>query len=955
MRSFFKHILCVSVSVSLLVSCSNTNSVLLPQGITLVEQQGAISHNSDRVVIEYQKYQLDNGLTLILQPDSSTPLVHVDVTYHVGSNREDIGKSGFAHFFEHMMFQGSKHVGDQQHFKIVQEAGGSMNGSTTKDRTNYYQTVPANQLEKVLWLESDRMGFLLEAVSQEKFEIQRETVKNERAQRVDNAPYGLISERVGEALYPREHPYSWQPIGYIEDLNRVQVQDLKDFFLRWYGPNNAVLTIGGDFDPEQTLAWVNTYFSGIPSGPDVSNPTPNVPVLDESRYISLEDKIASPMLYMQYPTTVMGSEDEIYLDMFADILGGGKSSILYQNLVKTGLANSAGAYHRCEELSCSLVVYADANPSVNPKLSDMLELVDASIEQFAQRGVSEADVQRVSESFRAAAIFNLDSVSGKVGLLALGETFKQDPQFVLKQISNYQKVSNQDVQNAYQTFVQDKPRVLLSLVPKGKLEWQIQESNYSPQPRNLPPYQSVAEDELVYREAIDPTSLDRSIMPAAGDPVSVKVPSFWNASLNNGLAIMASSEQSNPTTSIEIQIPGGSLAEDPEHYGLARLTASLLNQSSQLRGAETIADELEALGSNVGFSSGLYTQTIELESLSENLDRSIEILVERLLKPAFDSQEFEVLRSRHLQSMQQKQQRPSWLANIKIQSLIYGEDSRLGSSSDGSFESVNNIDTSLIKAYWATTYRPSGANLVAVSNLDQQQLMSALKPLEAWMGEAKQMERFEANYPSKGGKLYLIDRPGSVQSVLRISRPALPYDATGELYLASLMNFNFGGNFNSRINLNLREDKGFTYGVSSGFSAFRDAGAFTIDADIRGDAIAQSIQELLNEMQRYKDTGPSQEEMDYLRSAISQQEALSYELPTQKVDFLFHMLNYQLSPSFVEEQNQIVQTVTAEQLQVLAQKYLNPDQMQFVVVGDKQQIIESLAQLPLEIIEVPSN
>ena len=277
----------------------------LPEGITLVDE---VKPSSDKVVIPYTKYQLENGLTVILSPDDSEPLVHVDVTYHVGSAREEIGKSGFAHFFEHMMFQGSENVGDQEHFKIITEAGGTLNGTTNRDRTNYFETVPSNQLEKMLWLESDRMGFLLDAVSQRKFEIQRDTVKNERAQTYENRPYGLMWERMGEALYPEGHPYSWQPIGYVEDLDRVDVNDLKAFFLRWYGPNNAVLTIGGDIDVEDTLEWVNKYFGPIPKGPEVEKAEKQPAVLTEDKYITLEDNIRQPMVLAGWPTTYRGEE-----------------------------------------------------------------------------------------------------------------------------------------------------------------------------------------------------------------------------------------------------------------------------------------------------------------------------------------------------------------------------------------------------------------------------------------------------------------------------------------------------------------------------------------------------------------------------------------------------------------------------------------------------------------------
>ncbi|WP_427982180.1 M16 family metallopeptidase, partial [Agarivorans sp.] len=391
------------------------NEPSLPSGMRLVEQAEA---NGSELQIGYKKYRLANGLTVLLYQDQSAPLVHVDVTYHVGSSREQQGKSGFAHFFEHMMFQGSKHVGDQEHFRIINEAGGTMNGSTTQDRTNYYQTVPANQLEKVLWLEADRMGFLLDAVSQKKFEIQRDTVKNERAQRVDNAPYGLLSERVGEALYPRDHPYSWQPIGYVEDLNRVDVNDLKAFFLRWYGPNNAVLSIGGDIDEAQTLEWVNKYFGTIPSGPEVPKVTPWPAQLTQTRYISLEDRVHIPLLYISYPTVYAGAEDEVALDMFSEILGGGKSSLLHQSLVESGKALSAGSSHYCREIACTLAIYVRANPQSGLTLAELMKDVDQAIDDFAARGVSQADLQRVRSSLKASTIYSLESVADVVTQLA---------------------------------------------------------------------------------------------------------------------------------------------------------------------------------------------------------------------------------------------------------------------------------------------------------------------------------------------------------------------------------------------------------------------------------------------------------------------------------------------------------------------------------------------------------
>src|ERR1044071_6110490 len=409
-----------------------------------------VTKKGDEIVIPYEKYVLPNGLTLIVHEDHSDPIVHVDVTYHVGSAREEIGKSGFAHFFEHMMFQGSDHVKDEEHFKIVTDAGGTLNGSTNRDRTNYFETVPSNQLEKMLWLEADRMGFLLDAVTQKKFEVQRATVKNERGQRYDNVPYGLVNEVTAKNLYPYGHPYSWLTIGYVEDLNRVNVEHLKNFFMRWSGPNNAVVTIGGDVNTKEVVQLAEKYFGAIPKGPEVKNMTPQSFTLPSTRYISYTDNYAKlPQLRVTYPGVPAYHKDEAPLDCLADIIGGpaNKNSIMYQQFVKTQQAVNAYCVNPTSELSGEFSFAV--TPFPGKKLSDMEQMVREAIAAFEKRGVTDEDIEKFRNVREAETIMGLETVSGKVSQLAAYQTFKGNPNYIATDLKRYQALTKADVMRVY--------------------------------------------------------------------------------------------------------------------------------------------------------------------------------------------------------------------------------------------------------------------------------------------------------------------------------------------------------------------------------------------------------------------------------------------------------------------------------------------------------------------------
>ncbi len=932
-----------------LSGCQSRGDVAaLPEGITLLET--VRSDDENRIVIPYTKYQLENGLTVILHEDMSDPLVHVDVTYHVGSGREEVGKSGFAHFFEHMMFQGSENVGDEQHFKIVSEAGGTLNGTTNPDRTNYFQTVPANQLEKMLWLEADRMGFFLDAVTQEKFEVQRDTVKNERGQRMDNTPYGRLNERINEALYPAGHPYSWQTIGYIEDLNRVGVNDLKEFFLRWYGPNNATLSIGGYFDKAETLDWINKYFGSIPRGPEVANPEKLAVTLDSDRYISMEDRVALPLLYMAFPSVHGYHEDEAPLDVLSSILGQGETSLLYKNMVKNRFAVQAGAGHACGELACTFTMYAFVNPPSGKTLADLEEIARNSLLEFEERGVLEDDLTRVKMDIVSNMIFGLESVSGKIGRLASYETFTGKPNFTDMDIARYENVSKDDVMRVYRKYIQGKPSVIMSVVPMGMSAQVANPDTWQRPERKLPEYAPVGEAELTFRRGKD--SFDRSVMPPAGVNPSVILPAIWRGQLDNGIRVLGAVNAETPTVAIRLAIEAGQQHESLAKLGLASVTAAMMNEATIKSSNEELSNRLRKLGSSVRFGAGDRDTVMSIRSLSENIDETLAIAAEMLLSPKFAPEDFARVKGRYAQIIEHNKKEAATTANDVYQLLLFGTDNSFAYADVGTKTTIANLTLDDVKAFHAEHYSPRIASIIAVSDMPRDTLLKKLGVFESWQGPDVAEAALQPFPVSGETKIYLVDKPDAAQSEIRIGKRSLKYDATGEFYRAGLMNFVLGGAFNSRINLNLREDKGYSYGARSYFRGEVDYGSFTASAGIRTDATGDGIVQFENEIRAYAEDGITEEELGFTRRALGQRDARRYETPSQKLGFLSRILEFDLDDDFVDVQSRILAAIGEEELNALAAKHLSMDDMIIVVVGDKAVILPQLEELGYEIVEL---
>ena len=941
------------LKITLLTTILTTSMLHLKAQTSLIEEIN-LTEKNEGIIIPFQKFVLDNGLTIIIHEDDSDPLVHVDITYHVGSAREELYKSGFAHFFEHMMFQGSENVADEEHFKIISDAGGTLNGSTNRDRTNYYQTVPSNQLEVVLWLEADRMGFFLDAVTQKKFEIQRETVKNEKGQNYDNAAYGRWSELTAETLYPFGHPYSWLTIGKLEDLDRVDVEDLKKFFMRWYGPNNATLTIGGNITAEEVIPMVEKYFGVIPRGPEVDNMTLKPVQLDADRYVSyVDNNIRFPALLATYPTVPRFHPDEAPLDFLAQILGTGRSSYLFKKFILTQKAIQASVFHPVSELAGEFTMFV--LPFPGQTLADFEQEMRVILDEFATEGVSDNDLTKIKASFESSFINGLTSVSGKVSQLADYQTIAGNANYIEEDLSRYLAVTKEDIMRVFNEYIYNKPGVLLSVLPNdGGATAPAAPDNYVAQKDRDNPFPTTDYSGLSYSRP-EGDSFDRSVKPKPGTAPLVQVPDYWRANFENGIQLIGTESNEVPTVNVQLYIKGGHEldANDPQKAGLASLTAALMNESTQNYSSEEISEELRLVASSISVSGGRSETVVGVSTLSKNLTRTIELLEEILYRPAFTEEDFNRVKQQQLESIRASYQNPAAVASQIYSRLLYGDEHIYSVPTSGLEETVSRITVEDVRAFYESYMSPEITEVVVVGDISEEEGLSSLAFLNNW--ETKNVAIPDLPEPKPGDytKVYLMDKVGAPQSEIRIGYVSdMTYDATGEYFKTSLMNYSLGGAFNSRINLNLREDKGWTYGARSGFSGNDRGSQFTASAGIKASATDSAVVEFIKEIKGFQENGITDDELNFMRNSIGQRDARRYETPFQKAGFLGNIIRYDLDGSYVDKQAEIIQNITREEINALSKKYLNTDNAYILVVGDGASNRDKLKALGYEVVDV---
>lgn len=916
--------------------------------VLLVACKDSSAEKTPELSINYKKIELDNGLDVVFHVDKSDPVVAVELMVHVGSAREVEGRTGFAHLFEHLLFLESENLGKGGLDKMSARIGGSgANGSTSRDRTNYLQTVPKDALEKMIWAEADKLGWFINTVTDPVLAKEKQVVKNEKRQSIDNRPYGHNQYVIGKNLYPKDHPYNWQVIGSLEDLQNATLQDVKTFFKKWYVPNNATLVLSGDINIEQATKWVHKYFDEIPRGEEIPALEKKPGVVKETKKLYYEDNFARvPQLTMVWPTVESYHPDSYALDVLTQYLSDGKSAPMNTVLVdELKLTSYVSMYSRNSELA------GEAQLSVrafnNTKLDAVLEGVKKGFAKFEAKGISKKDLNRIKAGQETQFYRSLSSVLGKGTNLASYNTYTGNPGFVTKDIQSTLAVTTEDVMRVYNKYIKDKNYIATSFVPKNSKELALENSDLA----------DVVEEKIVIgaEENFDPkiaatyektpSTFDRSIEPPYGEKPSLAVPKIYETGLDNGLKIYGINNDEVPLVRFNLTIDGGQLLESMDKLGVANLTADLLNKGTKNKTVAELEEAIQELGASIYIYSGKENITISGTTLAKNYNKTLAIAKEMLLDPRFDAQEFELLKKATIASLRQQEASPNSVARNTYNELIYGKDNIRSKNTLGTIASVENITLEDVKNYYNNYISPSVAKMLVVGAISKQEVVETLDDLnKKW--DVKEVTIPEYKTPEAPTKptVYFYDIPNAKQSVLQFGTPALA--ATDkDFYPASVMNYILGGGgFASRLTQELREGKGYTYGIRSGFSGTKAKGAFTISSGVRSNVTLESAQAVKKILEDYPTTF-TDKDLETTKSFLIKSNARAFETSRAKLNMLSNISNYGLQPDYVKDREAVVNNMTKERIQELANKYVNPDKMIWLVVGDAATQLERMKEL----------
>ena len=878
------------------------------------------------VDIAYEKFTLGNGLRVIVHEDRKAPIVAVSVWYHVGSKDEKPGKTGFAHLFEHLMFNGSENYNDE-YFKPFDEVGAtSMNGTTWFDRTNYFQNVPTPALEMALWMESDRMGHLLGVVTQEKLDEQRGVVQNEKRSG-DNQPYGLVEYRTLEGLFPVGHPYRWSTIGSMEDLDAASLDDVKEWFRQYYGAANTVLVLAGDINAAEARPLVEKYFADIDAGPPLKRVKAMVPVRATSTHEVMYEQVPQARLYRSWAVPGRTALEGAHLQLTAAILGSGRNSRLYRELVyQRQIATAVSVDYEAHTLAGIFTIDAMVRPGSDP--AEVSRVIDQVVEEFLDKGPTKAEIARVRTSINAGLIRGLERIGGfggKAVTLARSELYGGSPDFWRTRLGWLNSASRRDVLRTGNKWL-GKGNYQLDVLPFAK-------------------FQTVA------------TDADRSKIPYPSAMPALKFPQIERSRLKNGVEVVLAERHAVPIVNVAIQFDAGYAADAGRKLGAASFTLAMLREGTTSRDALEISEESELLGARIRTGSTLDTSRASLNALKENLDESLELFADIVRNPAFEIEEMERLRPRSLAAIQQEKVQPIGIALRELPPLLYGKGHAYGIpfTGSGTEDSVKSITQDDLRTFHKDWLRPDNATIFVVGDTSMSEMLPMLNQYFGdWDAPAsvKPIKHIGDVELASEAKIYLVDKPGSPQSLILAGHLAPPAGVENNLVINAMNNV-IGGDFTARINMDLRETKSWSYGAQTFMIGARGQRPYLVYAPVQIDRTADSVIALLEQFDAYLGSERTRpEELDRVVKNETRSLPGQYETGAAVLATMLSNARYGRPDDYVMTLTDQYEAMNLEQIDAAADEVLKPHQLIWLIVGDLAEIEEPIRALGIAEVEI---
>jgi zinc protease len=900
-----------------------------------IPPQGAVRMAAGQLAIAHEKFMLPNGFEVILVEDHRLPLVAFNLWVHAGPRNEAKGQTGFAHLFEHLMFAGSRHVRRGEFDKYIDAAGGTdNNGSTNFDRTNYFFTLPSNQLELGLWLKSDMLGWMIDEVDAVALANQQDVVRNERRQSVENQPYGIVEEAMYHALYPEGHPYRAVVIGSHADIQRIQLADVKAFARTYYRPNNATLVLAGDFDPAQAKALVRKYFGTLKAGPKVPAVQVAMPELKEERRLVVTDRIELGRLNLAWHTPAMFAAGDAELDIAAHVLGGGKASRLYGLLVRDRqLAQSVQVGQSSQSLSSVFNIEVVARPGAS--LDEIEKLVDAEVARLAQEPPTTAELAQARALIETALLQRMEKLASLADLVNHYNQMAGDPGFVGQDLARYGQATPGAVSAAVAQWLARDRRVVVQAKPGEQV--------LLPEVPTPPTPVKAAGALNGGRESLNAAEAWRNKPPRAAKAKALTLPAAQSFTLANGLTVIHSPKPGLPLVSASLVLRAGQAANPAGHPGLAGFTAAMLPEGTRTRSAQQIAESLAALGATLEAQAGSEEARLEFSGRKASVQAGLDLLADVALNPAFAPPEIERLKAQRLAALAQMREQPALLAQAVGNRVSYGEGHPLAENSLGSEASIQAVDAAALRGFWQAHYRPERAALVVAGDLSEAELRALVEPLfGGWRSEgpAAAPAPLPPARPA-ATRTVVVDKPGAPQTALAVVAPG-PFAAAPDAAATQVMNAALGGLFTSRINSQLREVKGYTYGIFSGYAMGREHGQFAIRGSVRTDVTGAALADLWKEVERMRTRPMGAAELTRVRNA--QLLSLPGLFDTNDAVVAGYAGNWAagLPLSHITALPRQYGAVTAAAALKAAQRHLDPARLIVVAVGDQAQVLAQL-------------